>query len=365
MAIGLVTDCNPSGFTVDVQLETGSTLNNVPVMNAYGTAVGNELTWLNSYRGSTVMLIRLGGQYYVQGTLPVQFSHYYSEADVSKIEAGTKKAMPSTYGQSLLESGYGGDDPNYQKAAAKDFHSGRPSDFLPGDKVLSNDVGSSIGLFKEGLVRLFASPLAQFVLGKYQDFARLVTRRFQGYFDFGEINIFSDGSGTGLMIQGGASYGDEAKPGSPKYTVQMFMGKYNKSDSTELKKVGEFAAPVAEDARFFIRVNDPGNAEYTGLVMDKGGNITITTSKTKTETNLEHRQIEVGKDEKHYIGNDRILEVDNDEGISVAGDSSKTVSGNWVDNAARKRTITVIGEFILQSDKSITIKAPRVDIIRG
>lgn len=397
MGIGLITDCNPAGFTVDVQMETGAKLNNIPIMNLYGSPMGNDLTWLTSYRGATAAIIKLGGQHYVLGTMPVQFSHTYSDDDKTQISSGKKKALDTTYAQDLLKADFGGSDTNYQKTAVKDFHGGRPMDLLPGDKVLSNDVGSSIGIFKEGLVRLKASPLAQLIFGKYKDFCRLVARRFQGYFDFGEINISSDDKGTALSIKGGASYGSETAPGTDKWTVQMFMGNYVSDTKTDLKKVGEFDAPKSENSRFFMRVNDSGNAEYTGFMMDTGGNITITTSKTGTETNLEHRNIEVGKNEtryigkdrfikvgenekhyvgkdrlidvtgteRHYVGSDKLLEVDNDEGISIAGDSTKTVSGKWTDNCARERNIVVVGPFSLKSDTMITIKAPFVNIVRG
>jgi hypothetical protein len=366
--MGLVTDCNPAGFTVDVQLENGSSLTGVPIMNVYGTAFGSDLTWINNYRGATVAVIKLGGQHYIMGTMPGQYANYYDAAARSKVESGEEEAIQSPYSQDVHLGGFGGNDKaTYQKAAPRDYHSGRPTDVLPGDKVLSNDVGTSVGIFREGIVRLKASPLAQILLGKYQDFCRVVARRFQGYFDFGEVNITSDGNGkTALQILGGAVQ-SETNPKDSKWSIQIHMGNYDADEKTDMSQDSEVKPPDAESSRFYIRVSDPADTsgkKYAGIMIDSIGGITMQTGVDHSEYNVGNRTIQVGETELRMVKN-RMLEVDEDEGISVMGDSAKTVNGGWVDNCADMRSISAIGAITITSTSAITIKAPEVNIIRG
>lgn len=372
-AVGLVVDCNPAGCTVDVQLETGAMLTSVPLMNTYGSAVGTDLTWLNNYRGSTVVLVKIGGQFYVFGTMPVQHNPYYDTETKEKILANDKETtvLNSPFSQDVHKFGFGGDDvATYQKAAARDWHSGRPMDFMQGDKVLSNDVGSSVGIFKEGVIRIKASPLAQIILGKYRDFCRIVARTFQGYFDFGEVHIDSDKDGnTSLQILGGAKFKTESSPdnvpGAGKWTIQVFMGNYKTDDGTDLNADNEYTPPEVTASRFYVRVtNADDDTKYSGFMLDNGGGFTLQSSETYTDTN-KNRKIEVLESEERIIGQDRTLEVNGDDTVTIMQDASKSVTGSWGDTCNGSRSIAAVGAITIQSDTSITIKAPQVNIVRG
>lgn len=371
-AVGLVVDCNPAGFTVDVQLETGAMLTSVPIMNSYGSATGTDVTWLNNYRGATVVLVKIGGQFYVFGTMPMQHNPYYDTATKEKINTESPPVTPvldSALSQDVHQFGYGGDEiQTYQKAAGRDWHSGRPMDFMQGDKVLSNDVGSSVGIFKEGVIRIKASPLAQIILGKYKDFCRVVARTFQGYFDFGEINIFSDDKGnTGLQILGGASFATEAQPNKVlgEWPIHVFMGSYSADATTDLNADNEYEPPEAPTSRVYIRVTNPDDTtKYSGFMIDNAGGFTLQAAETYTDTN-KNRKIEVTESEERIIGQDRTLEVNGDETVSIMQDVSKSVTGDWGDTCNGARSISAVGAITIQSNTSITIKAPQVNIIRG
>ena len=136
-----------------------------------------------------------------------------------------------------------------------------------------------------------------FVLCKFKDLGRLVTRVFQHFTDFGEINITHNSSGrVGLHLKGGADFINETHPLKARWTVQAWLGDH----------------PGSETDRLHVMVNDPGNNQRVELSFTTEGKVFLKTTSDKTE----------------QIGADHITEVTGNKSLAVKGDHSETVDGN-------------------------------------
>lgn len=305
--IGTVVDCNPAAMTVDVRIVESEYLSSVPVMNLYGAAYARDLSWLQDLRGATVLLFFVGSQYFVLGTLPQQVL----SSDTSTVST-------------IHEPGAGGAEAlTYQRDISRNFHSGRPQDFLSGDKVLRTSSGALLGLFSEGAALLKASPMCQILLGRFKDFIRLIARRFQVYSDFGEVHLEHTEQGrVRASLHGGADFASETHPDQAKWTVQAWIGD----------------DPQNPDSRVHVRVNDAANAEFVTLTLDILGNISVETSKDFVAA--------YGQDERSTVGRTRE--------VAVAGDDSLTVGG--------EATREVTGSLTIKSDTAVVIKAPSISL---
>jgi len=305
--IGTIIDFNPNYFCADVILSDGKTLSGVTMLGLYGPSFGQDLTWIHNLRGANVVLALLGSEYFIVGTMPPR-----------QVEKKDEHSVPVT------EPGYGGsEEKTYGKAKLHDHAVGRDTTFFNGDKILRTETDTEMSLWREGIAKLKAGPLSQFILGKFKDFGRLITRIFQFYSDFGEVKAEHSSDGrVSLNVKGGADFAEETHPSSEKWTIQVWMG----------DKPGE------DDSRLYVRVNDKDNAEYVTLKYDIKGNQTVKTS----------------NDDKQTIGNDRTHNILNNEAINVTKNAARNVVGNW--------DINVGGVANFFSDTAINMQAPLINI---
>lgn len=355
LRLGTVVDCNTSSYTVDVKLTEVDTLTDVPVLNLYGASHGKDLAWLSDLRGALVALVRIQSQYYVMGTVPI-----------STRSANLDNVSPA------LEPGYGGENTyTYSKAAHAIHSSGRPTDFLPGDKILRSSSGAMLGIFMEGISLLKASPLCQIVLSRFRDLLRIVSRRVQVFSDFGELHVEHTPQGrVGTHLMGGASFAEETHPSQAKWTVQVWVGD----------------DPANPDNRLHIRVNDKDNGEYVTLELDQLGNMVLDTSKDRIATHGQDEKIDVARDRSVTVGNNEDLSVGVDQtesvgsnvtrtvggnvsetiggsrSISVAGTSTSNVSGSQTSNISGTSTTTASSTLTIISSASVIIQAPKIKL---
>lgn len=260
---GTVISVNPRTFTAVVKMPDIEGAMSVGMLNIYGASYGEDLVWLQNIRGAEVLLIKHAGQYYILGTKPVQVT----KTDDSVVD-------------DVTDTGHGGaSELSYRKRLDyRSMNPNRPSDFMPGDKIIRADDGAEIGLFRGGVAVLKGSPMAQIILGKIKDFLKIISRRVEWFTDFGELLFKHDASGkVGMEIHGGANYG-ETHPGAAQWTVQAWLGDY----------------PSDSQSRLYVRVNDPGNGQFVTLRMGTDGTIEMETSKDKMETIGEAADEQVG-----------------------------------------------------------------------
>lgn len=252
MGIGTVEDYNPVTHTADVDTLSLGYLTSIAVLNTHGTTFGKDIASLNSLRGSQVVIAMVEGNYVIIGTLPTRVSESITEATVETPEALLTGLNPNAY----------------PRVGLHNFSAGRPQGMLPGDKVLRADDGETeLGLYKGGIVRLRASSMAQFLLGKIKDFFRLIARTGQIFTDFGEIKFTHNDSGrVGMQILGGAEYATETHPNEEAWTVKVYLGN----------------DPGNAANRLYIEVTDPTGFDKSTIAMDNAGKIDITSTGTCT-----------------------------------------------------------------------------------
>ena len=284
--MGTVVDCNVSAYTADVQLHGHEIIPGVPILNTQGSSLANDAQWLVKLRGSQVALIRMGAQYYILGALPLQ-----------AVIPDTEAAAPVT--DNAVVSG----DPQYTSNSFKTYQNRRPVDYHDSDKVLQTTSGTKLALLNEGVAILKASPMAQFILGKYKDFFKLIARVGSFYSDFGEVDVTHTKDGkVGVHVKGGALYKDETHPDVAKWTIQTWLGNY----------------PENGDARLFVQVNDVDLSQKVTMMFDIKGNL--------------------------------VVEATHDHNVTIGNDETIEISG--------KQDIHVIKEIQITSDKLLRLNAP-------
>lgn len=313
----MVTNFNPTDYTVDVKLDNVACIPSVPILGTYGPGFGRDMTMLTSYRGAQVVLLQVMGKYYVLGTLPEKAS---SES--------VKTSQP------VSGDGFAGEDTStYGKTQYAGYSAGRPTDILSGDKILSTDGGSMLALYREGMVRLKSSPLAQFILFKYKELARIISRRFQLYTDFGELEFFSDGSGyTGFSLQGGAHLTAESHPTANKPTLQVWGG----------------ACPGGGEVRLQAKVSTPDGSYFSETKASTDGS--VSTESTKGVTG-----VYAGKEELSFF----------DGGVrTYVGDVHLMVIGDYTVLVSGKTTFISSEEFELKTPE-LNVKSDKITLSAG
>lgn len=315
---GRVIDCNPAAMTVDALFEEGRCVSGVPVVNTVGSPFGDDFQWTVNARGSVALFLVCGAQYFMLCTLPQQ--------------AGSRMEKPTP---PALESGHGGDDPTtYGNQVFRDFSLNRAADFYPGDKLLRAEGHTGLGLFRGGIAKLQASPLAQIILGKYKDFCRIISRKFQLFTDFGEVEITQNGQGrTSCTLRGGADYAGETHPQQQRWTVQALLGD----------------DPANPDIRLKTRVNNPQNTEFVQTTHDITGTINTALSGDQYHT--------VGRDQQVKVFGGRALGVGKDLTTRVLGNESREISGELNTVAGGNTSLTVTGQYTAAASKDMVLSS--------
>jgi hypothetical protein len=188
--------------------------------------------------------------------------------------------------------------------------------------------------------------------------ARLVSRTFQLFSDFGELIIGSNKDGkTFLKLFGGGSFKEETSPEKKCWTVQAWVGHFSSGEDEQDKyKVPDppyKTHPVQnlkeEDSRLYLRVSSSDNESYALLMVDINGNLII---KTK------------GDDRKH-IGGDRTVATDGtygefttkDKQVVVKKSETKMVGEDSTDTITKSKTINIIEDLkqVISGDASISV----------
>lgn len=307
--MGIVVDYNPASATCDVQLSRGGLVRGIPVLNTQGSQHGTDMSWTSNLRGAAVAVIRMNNQLYVMATIP---------------SPQTKVDTPPISEPATLPGYGGGNQDTYGKPVDRDFSTMRSKDHLTGDKILKSDGGAEVTAMKEGVARLKASPLCQFILCKIKDLGRLVTRVFQHFTDFGEVNFTHKDTGrVGVYLCGGADYMAETHPGKAKWTIQTWLGDH----------------PDNAQDRLFVRVNDVDNAKYVTLAFDIDGNAYLhTTNDTKVKA-------------EHDIELDADVDIQLHSGVNMS-----LRADGWGQYYAQ-------GRLLIKSDTELILKGPKGTII--
>lgn len=289
LSLGLVTDYNPSTMLCSVQLDKGPHVTQVPVLGMYGSQFGTDLTTLPNLRGATVVLVKIHNQLFVLSTVPAQLNVGFKVSEA-----------PSTPGYG------GGNQYTYGVATDKNCSAMRATEYLPGDRISRVNGGAESGLLQEGVAYLRTSALCQFVLCKFKDLGRLVTRVFQHFTDFGEINITHNSSGrVGLHLKGGADFINETHPLKARWTVQAWVGDH----------------PGSETDRLHVRVNDADNTKHVTLTFNTEGEMLVETTGDK--------HLHVGKDHYEDVDGKRETFILGKEDLKIMGGKTEVVNGKF------------------------------------
>ena len=320
---GTVSKVNVNSYTVTVVSGEDKVYKNIPILNVYGTYFNQDITWLKSMLGTTVCLVWLMDRYYVLAVMPIE--HAPGEEQL---------------GYEVTDGECGGQDKDsYGSFGGKNFKGRRANDFYDSDKIIRAESGGELSLLREGVARLKAGPLAQFILGRFKEFGKLVTRVFKHFTDFGEVEHYHTDEGrVGLHVKGGASYKEETHPDAAKWTVQAWVGD----------------DPDNEDSRLHIKVNDPNQVEYVELTMDINGDFTLETSNDDIQL--------IGNNRNHSVDGDSEETIGGDYKISVGGNASISVDGDVDIEAGGNINIEAGGDVNVTSDSAVNVEAPEINL---
>lgn len=287
--LGVVTDYSPATYTCDVKLHNGPHIQSIPVLGVYGPQFGTDISTPTKLRGATVILLRVYNQLYVLSPVP------------SQMKTGFKVS------ESTTPAGYGGSNEHtYGQPVDRDFSSLRSKEYMPGDRIDRVDGGAESGLLQEGVAYLKVSSLCQFILCKFRDLGRLVSRVFQHFTDFGEVHFTHNDQGrVGVHVKGGADFLNETHPSKAKWTVQAWIGDH----------------PGDETDRLHIRVNDPGDSEFVEFTFNTLGEVFMETTGKKT--------LKVGKDHIENVDGDRKTTVIGNETVTILDGKTDTIPATY------------------------------------
>lgn len=298
---GTVTAVNINSFTVNVTAGEDKVFNSIPIINTVGTYFHQDIIWLKSLLGTTVCLVWLVDRYYVLGILPIE--HAVSEKQL---------------GYPVTDQECGGQDSDsYGNLGYKNFKARRANDFYDADKVLRSDNGGELSLLREGLVRLKAGPLSQFILGRFKEFGRLITRVFKHFTDFGEVEHYHTSEGrVSHHSKGGACYEEEAHPNVAKWTFWEWRGDF----------------PDDPNARWRVEVNDKEQTQYVYLTYDIKGDAHLETSRDNNR--------EIGRDENQEIAENKTTEIGKNLTEEIGAEKNITVGGATNHESGSPHSIT-------------------------
>ena len=338
-AVGVVISCNPSSFTADVLVNRIEAYTNVPIVNLYGDRSSGDLSWVNSYRGAQVLLTNVSGVYYILGTIP-SVSEQIQDLKDTNLPISSHDVPPESF-------------KGYDETTLNNYTTNRPSDFVESDKILRATDGAELSLLRAGVARLKASPTAQIILAKIRDLVRIVSRRFQLFSDFGEVNITHDGEGKVCChIKGGASFSEETHPEVAEWTVQSWLGNYFGNT----------------DARAVLRVNNIEQDQFAQIALLQTGEYRAETSKDYSiHTQGQYNKVvransleRIDLSEVIEIGGYRDVEIEKDDSLLVNGDKITTILNHHQLNVGKEYKVScgevarigAVQDIYLQSEKA-------------
>lgn len=230
-------------------------------------------------------------------------------------------------------------DATYGENGNTTYDKSRDFPDLPGDIKFAADGGASLTLGQEGLVRLMASPMAQLVLLNMMNLCRIICREFEIVSDFGTLK-FSNGTNgrCGLVIEGGAAYGEESEPSAGVPTTRFFMGDIEDSP----------------DMRLGFMVNATDNSGASGFFIGKDGKMRMVT----TDDHL----MSIGSDSQTLIEGDRFSQVNGNSVEEVRGKADNKVIGNVTETAGGEKQQQIGGNYNLEVGGILNINASGINL---
>lgn len=209
---------------------------------------------------------------------------------------------------------------------------------LPNDIKFAADGGSELTLGTEGYVNLQASPMAQILLLGLMNLCRIVCREFEVLSDFGSIRLTNGSNGRcGLIIEGGADYGEESEPSEGVPTCRFFMGDIEDSP----------------DMRMGMMVNSTDNSGASGFFIGKDGKMRIAT----TDDCL----YSIGSDCQTKVEGDNFLQVTGTNVVEIQGKQDITLMSNDTKTVACDRKLSVAGQYDVNVGGTLNIAAAGIN----
>ena len=230
-------------------------------------------------------------------------------------------------------------DATYGENGNTTYDKSRDFPDLPGDIKFAADGGASLTLGQEGLVRLMASPMAQLVLLNMMNLCRIICREFEIVSDFGTLK-FSNGTNgrCGLVIEGGAAYGEESEPSAGVPTTRFFMGDIEDSP----------------DMRLGFMVNSTDNSGASGFFIGKDGKMRMVTT--------DDHFMSIGSDSQTLIEGDRFSQVNGNSVEEVRGKADNKVIGNVTETAGGEKQQQIGGNYNLEVGGILNINASGINL---
>lgn len=219
--LGTITDVNSKEYTCHVKAfdpatNRGYTLENVPFLSRSQSSDA----WTGSTeipeRLSACLVIDFNGQYYIFDAVPTKNSIIDDTFEADKYVSLTQTTKSYTPGYENKQNG------NIEKRKFMIGARGtRPHDALPGDKFWRTREGSFLGVLRGGVLFAKVHEFCQFMLNRIDGLGRLVVRNFQGFFDWGRLDIINDKGDTNLSLNVGETYSNNKQE---KFTVHLDVG---------------------------------------------------------------------------------------------------------------------------------------------
>lgn len=245
--------------------------------------------------------------------------------------------------------GFGGEDPIYAGKGPNNQRGDSPKDVMPGDWIQHGDMGQLLAVLDGGTSILKASELAQVIATQAGNLLRLVGKNLSIYTGGGEIDFRSEDGKTTMTLRAGADEATESSPSQDNFRIRAELG-----DEGELVD---------------FRVTDGKGREVWRCHVDPDGRVQKV-ARRETAVYDEDVIVEIGTNEVHTVGGERVVEVlGNDTYLSrgertlQSGGSTFVEAGNDLLAAGRRDTVVASGRnMTLNATGSLASTAPSFQI---
>jgi hypothetical protein len=242
--IGTVTSCDPATHCVVVSPDGESGLLHYQahcLASTYSSALGFVESILPGV-GTRVLCFGRGDSTAVIGAFPNHEAH--GTLSAAALANKTVLASSEPINDSVHSFGYAS---HITKAAV--HNNNLPTDTIQGEKVIANEFGVMMGLFKL-FATLRASELSQVQCHFLDDLVRIISHNFQHYTALGELKVFHDGKGIHLEV--GATHSPDESMGNAQDPSIIQIGKETDTDYQRFYKLNDSQANMLERMKLFV-----------------------------------------------------------------------------------------------------------------
>ena len=239
-----VTSCDPATHCVVVSPDGESGLLHYQghcLSHTYSSALGFVESVLPGV-GTRVLCFGRGDSTTIIGAYPNHEAH--GNLAAAALANKTVLASSEPINDSVHNFGYAS---HITKAAV--HNNNLPTDTIQGEKVISNEFGVMMGLFKL-FSTLRASELSQVQCHFLDDLVRIISHNFQHYTALGELKVFHDGKGIHLEI--GATHSPDESMGNTEESSITQIGKETDADYQRFYKLKDSQANMLERMKVFV-----------------------------------------------------------------------------------------------------------------